>query len=1056
MNYIEEENTALGRPLNEINGTRQYMLTRAITFLSLASNECSANESGVHAPHFMFESLQRIVNLTWEGLGPTGYATQVIQYEDTLQQHVFSWVEDHYGELRAAYVKHFDNHSLATISSVRDANAHFLNPGRIDFDFLKQKRLAQGFESHILDKFMNEVIDVVDIIPMIPKFIKMYKILNSVFGDRLTKDEIRLPVPKCLELVASRVNADENARFEADIIQVDNNTALADLVTESSDSVDAVMRVIESLRGHQRLFEDIVTNRRDTADDALWTDEIDANWLPLDNGLFLGSLLSRKKWEAVMLSAIIDSIYGLPKIELSLRTTFRVINDDFEAIHVVETGAFDPITFLKQLVRIIKPSSRLAVPLAAQERVRVEAAFRRQSEEKLVSAADTLSILLKALVVDHKAFEKIERTSTLSSAIVNLAPTMKVSLTEALPLEMRLLQMKNVKDIAEMVIEIVDGKGHLFTWLPVELDRPLSLEAASFLSEKLSDLSSDYTEHFQRSMRSLSVHLNEKVDYLRPRVGTSLLRTLRAAAHETHRHEWDDCWTEVLSEVILVENLGAFLRFLFKYGSLANAEGESILYRERVPDRDAAAQGATAMEVDSEPTELVEETQALALAGVLESDMIAMREMADNLELAGTRNFHVKPRHRSMFLSAMLQCLIAVDSAQTHLSVPGDTESPLSGPIRRILQESRRPDDSVIDPAELMRTLKGLDTKYTGRRDILVYTLFQDLLKFHAGLARLVTIRRTVRVVCEECGATSESEESANCVDVPVGNSGDISIDAAIRGFFASKTYIERFVQEDRLVKLLGAAVVPPFLTPPHCDEGKAYKLKAEHHGPLDGSGYFTATVYSKNVNNWLLCKDAHCDKVPSPCESSSEGEYLLFYELGPKEDVESASEPMGHFQQTGTSTSLPEVPTLAATVSGNAGKTFWVSVLDEDKEAEFAARVLEASNDVLDAELPDPEELPVQASVGRVSALKRLLAEDRMFAARLASVDPARMRVYRSASDFFESLRRRVDPTAAPTDRGLRGGRGDDGCMPSRELWLPTYGEHAEDPVVVVIPRRN
>ncbi|KAJ1549442.1 hypothetical protein HK405_003340 [Cladochytrium tenue] len=297
--------------------------------------------------------------------------------------------------------------------------------------------------------------------------------------------------------------------------------------------------------------------------------------------------------------------------------------------------------------------------------------------------------------------------------------------------------MKNVKDIADMVIEIVDGKGYLFTWLPIELDRPLSLEAASFLSVKLSDLSSDSTDDFQRSMRSLSAHLHDK-----------------------------------------------FIR------SLADVKEESMLYREHVPDGGAAAQETSAMEVDSE--EPVEETEAVALFGVLESDIIAMGEMVDRPEPVVARNFRIKPHYGSMFLSAMLQCLIAVDSVQAQLSVPGDTESPLSGPLRRILQESRRTDDSIIDPAELMTNLKHLDSKYTGRRDILGYTLFQDLLKFHTGLARLVTIRRTVRVVCEECGATSESEDSANCVDVPVGNLGDNSIDAATRGFFASKTSIER------------------------------------------------------------------------------------------------------------------------------------------------------------------------------------------------------------------------------------------------------------------------
>ncbi|KAJ1554944.1 hypothetical protein HK405_003660, partial [Cladochytrium tenue] len=722
----------------------------------------------------------------------------------------------------------------------------------------------------------------------------------------------------------------ENARFEADIIQVDNNTALADLVTESSDSVDAVMRVIESLSSHQSLLEATVANRNESDDDDLWTDAIDANWLPLDTSLFLGGL---------------------------------VINDNFEAIHVVETDTFDPIALLKLLVGIIKPSSQLADSLTDQERVRLEKMLRRQSEEKLVSAADTLSTILKALVVDPKAMEKLGRTSTLFYAIVSLAPTMGVTLTEALPLEMGQLQMKNMKDIAEMVIEFVDGKGYLFTSLPIELDQPLSPEVAEFLSEKLSELSSDCTGYFKRSMRSLSEHLRDEINSLRPRIGISLLQIVRAT-HRARNYEWDDCWTEVLSETILVENLGAFLRFLLKCGSLSDVDGESILYHERVPDGGPADQRPTDMEVDIEPAEQIEETEAVVLA----DDMIVMREMADSQELGVALNFRVKPLHGTMFLSSLLQCLMAVDSVQRWLSVPGDTESPLSGPLRRILQESRRASNSVLDPMELLTKLKGLDTKYTGRKDILVYALFQDLLKFHAGLTRLVTIRRTERVACEECGAATESEDLSNCADVPVGNSEDISIDE---------------VSVLQITKL---------------------KIRA------------------------LSASAAR----------------------GPKEDVESASEPMGDFQHTGTSTSRPEVPTLAATVSANAGNPCWVSVLDEDKEAEFAARVLGASDEILNTELLEPEELPVPASVSTVSALKRLLAEDKMFATQLVGVHPSKLRVYQSASDFFGCMRRRVDPTAAPT------GRGGDGWMPSSKPWLSKYGEHAEDPVVIVIPRRS
>ncbi|KAJ1549443.1 hypothetical protein HK405_003341, partial [Cladochytrium tenue] len=162
----------------------------------------------------------------------------------------------------------------------------------------------------------------------------------------------------------------------------------------------------------------------------------------------------------------------------------------------------------------------------------------------------------------------------------------------------------------------------------------------------------------------------------------------------------------------------------------------------------------------------------------------------------------------------------------------------------------------------------------------------------------------------------------------------------------------------------------------------------------------------------------------------------------------------MVDFHQTGTSTSRPEVPARPTTIRKIARKICWVSVLDENMEADFAARVLGARDDVLHAELPEPEELPLPASVGTVSALKRLLAEDKMFAAQLVGVHPSKQRVYRSASDFFKCLRRRVDPTAAPTGRGSGGGRGGDGFMPSREPWLPKYGEHAEDPVVLVIPR--
>ncbi|KAJ1563204.1 hypothetical protein HK405_005543 [Cladochytrium tenue] len=945
---------------------------------------CSTNGAGLHGPHFVFESLQRIISLSIAGTGLNGYIDNVIPYENLLLREVFSWVLGHYGELRTAYVRHFENRSLEMIASVRDANAHSLNQIRLDFDYLKQKRIADGIESRILDKFMHEVIEVVDIIPMIPKFIKMYKILNAVFGDRLTKDEIRLPILTCLDLVVSRIKIvraaefklNENARFEADIILVDNSTALADLVTESSDSVDAVMRVIESLSSHQNLLEAVAANR-DGDDDELWSDAIDANWLPLDTSLFLGGSLTREKWEDIMLSAIsytgtdwteeldgeckvnwkfieeriIDSIHGLPKIELSLRTTFRVIDDDFEANQIAGTETFDPIAVLELLVGIIKPSSRLAVPLTAQERVRVEAALKRQSEPKLVAAADTLSTILKTLVVEPKVMTKLEKTSTLYDAIILIGTTARASLTEALPLEMWRLQMKNVKDVAAMLIETVKAQGFLFAWLPVELDQPLSPEAALFLSEKLAVLSSGPTGDLQRSMGSLSGHLLNKVDSLRPRVGAALLRAARAAAHGAREHEWDDGWNELLSDEVRVENLGAFLRFLLKCGSLTASDGESTVYRERVADEDTS-QELNAMEVEAEPEQPDEETVAMTIQpGNMESDMIAMREMADRAQ-PETHNFRIKPYAGSTFLSALLQCLLAIDAVQTRLSLPGDTESPISGPLRRILQESRRATQGAVDPAELMTKLKILDPKYSWRYEMLAFTLFQDLLKLHTGLARL------------------------------------------------------------------------------------------EHCGPVNHMGYFASRVYSGSIGQWLFCMGANVEQVSTPSDTSNEGAYLLFYELGPEDDVVQADEPMVDVQQTGQPSNGPEAtaPALDNQPRLDEFVSQWVSVLDEKEAAELAG--LEPGTD---AAIVDAEELKLPVGVKNVSGLKRQLVQDIMFASRLGGVDPARMRVYRSVSDF---MRRHTDPTNGPGGRSSR-----DRGMASREAWLPEYGADADDPVVVVIP---
>ncbi|KAJ1555231.1 hypothetical protein HK096_006387, partial [Nowakowskiella sp. JEL0078] len=200
----------------------------------------------------------------------------------------------------------------------------------------------------LLDRFIFKIIPVLDLLPRIPSLIHFYKHLNFLFGYRLTKEQARQPVLDCLKSISHleshsvisdfettwrqfKVTWDivkrilgklpgchiqqEQAAFELHIIEVNDSTPLIELITEDTESTNALIRVIDALRGEQEIllavensenFEDLDNEYSSlllfgTQRSKL---KLQAAWLADDPSLLLGGDFTKIDWEEFILSQV--------------------------------------------------------------------------------------------------------------------------------------------------------------------------------------------------------------------------------------------------------------------------------------------------------------------------------------------------------------------------------------------------------------------------------------------------------------------------------------------------------------------------------------------------------------------------------------------------------------------------------------------------------------------------------------------------------------------------------------------------------------------------------
>jgi len=358
-----------------VEKTRAYVLRRSQAFLNMLCNDAEILTSHVNSVHYITESLLQLWRTIHSNKQPPAFKNtktkdEAVAYENEMQK-LFDAVLSNYSTLKDAYLgEAMRVKAISTITQVQNLLSQRYSSPMIGFDIV-EARLTTGEAQKLpfLEQFLRSLPSL-KILKYIPRLVFFYDLLNNLFGHRLTRDDIRLPVLQCLEKVKDLEPAETierfkrlwvsfknewkilkeemhslrpvcpdqavNRPFESQIIDVDDTTPLAVLITESkTDGMDAIINVIKSIDLQRTLLDIRSKHYQNMNHNGLLFEEgpveMPASQLPAEseaNRYFFGSDWDQRDWQAfaeahVQFGEIKSLRYGVER--KSLRVDFARI-----------------------------------------------------------------------------------------------------------------------------------------------------------------------------------------------------------------------------------------------------------------------------------------------------------------------------------------------------------------------------------------------------------------------------------------------------------------------------------------------------------------------------------------------------------------------------------------------------------------------------------------------------------------------------------------------------------------------------------------------------------
>ncbi|KAJ3039272.1 hypothetical protein HDV00_012360 [Rhizophlyctis rosea] len=950
LNYIPQEAQDLGvnrrGPVTQAENTRHYMLTRAQVFCNLLETDGHiAREDGLL---FLTESILtlwlRIYNngsprdRPRDLVGSTGQNQTVINYETYLQRHVFDDVSRRIREVADNYQRSaLQNDKIRVISDLQKEQAMYLSSPLLSKDQVNESYAALETRMPLYEAF-TALLPLFKVLQAVPLLIHMYRTLNNIFAYRLTSGELHLPLEtpdtiaqfrkdwEAFKAVWGTVRESlgnlnpvcaHQGRYQVEIPVIDDSTPLATLITEDVDGVNAIMRLVESLKGQEavlKLLDPDLDSDEDgpghrskrskevpSLSEALRKEGGDLDWDRIEK-----KILELSNGKARISTQYITTIFPTMKSD----TDFNIERCDETA------GGTDAMSKLRQFVQIIRPSpGRFESHLSTGELKRLRTRTRCMSKADLILCANILGHLAQHLMAPDPADVQKTRgegqdpTQRIGDIIESaFGPATYEKIQACAGKEFVRKQLHYLRNICSIIVAKFDTCDFLFSDIPDELDQPVQEDVKSRFQEELRIASEDPKTRenmmtlLQRAVETRIVW-TERWKY-RPEES---LKTILLKSVAESNSAWQSSIRGCVPDSLRVGNYGTFLRIMHLECGKAAGQRKGQRYQEKL----------SGITVPIDPQE--EDWNS-----IMHPPIPSFATSAPPIELRPKQQLApTKPNRPSYckeepcgiwnlghtcFAAATIQCMFATKTMRQTLLSP-TSHNGVARSLQRAAEQLLRHNGRSIALDEFMQRFRERMPRFRPGRQEDAHDFFTRLIDMMPELGTPIRAKVDAKLCCTTCHIESTSAEQYYGVSLPLADGGERAqsevtklLQKLVRREVIERTcekcpdkyatkdtifteapavlmlHLKRFTEHLGRVKKRSEAVEIPTQLTLDCKAGSVrFELRAicNHIGQCIQWGLYTATI--KYGANWYELSDSRV-KVTQLERRSTEA-YLLFYE---------------------------------------------------------------------------------------------------------------------------------------------------------------------------------